>query len=93
MPNSNKQLITTFEERYRRRNISRGDFVIDKLSSAAAYYSANLAPKYIGPYKIHKVPSILSYDLIDELGKIKPGFTSTTYSPIILLTSNVYLCR
>jgi hypothetical protein len=56
------------------------------LSNALAYYSAKLAPKFIGPYKVRKKTSSWTYVLEDDSGKecgtwhvkdLKPWFGET----------------
>lgn len=44
-----------------------------ELSNAANYFSKKLAPKYIGPFTIHRRISPWTYELKDKNGYIQPG--------------------
>lgn len=59
----------TYDLRRRPVQFSVGDKVWKKnktISDAVNYYSAKLAPKFIGPFTIHKKTSYNTYELRDD---------------------------
>ncbi|KAK4884770.1 hypothetical protein RN001_001041 [Aquatica leii] len=51
------------------------------LSDASKYYSAKLAPKYVGPYKIGKKLSPWTFELVDSGGRFLGNWHAKDLKP------------
>lgn len=61
-----------YDLRHRPRSFEVGDMVWKRnmvLSDAAKYFSAKLAPAYVGPYRVHKRLNPWTYELVDQNNK------------------------
>jgi hypothetical protein len=80
-----------YDLRKRSDEFNEGDLVLRRnmlLSDASRYYSAKLAKKYLGPYRVRKKLSLWTYELVDEYGKVKGVWHAKDMKPYVTGTSD-----